>query len=383
MKFKEPGKGPTVVSKNTPRVQSLSKTAMTDNTTDANIMAKQRDEALRQATGKTVLPNRDAPVNMAELMGNTASVRPSAPLNAEIEARISSGLGAEWVRQALPSKGIPYEFGEVFIRPLTTTALSKLSAASKNKSYSMLVDALDACINVDIRDLTPQDFTFVMYWIRLNSYPNTPISVPWKSKYGNEDTYTLAKTNMEIIELDMTKAEFEANWKSQGLCFPTVRDVEIQFTATIADDDRWRVEMSQYVAPLVEFNPKTYVQDKLDAFEALGVSIVEAIKEFSGKMEHGVVETARVVDRHFSPDAAIAFWRKEADDIEKIIRSVLGNKEIEDGNELALLSLSNRATELREQADAMQARVEEKEHIKPEEEVITLSIGVMDFFPYL
>lgn len=382
MKFREPGKGPTVVSKNTPRVQPLSKTAMTDNTSDVKIMAKQRDEALRQATGK-VTSYKDGPVNMAELMGNTAAVRPSAPLNAEIEARISSGLGEEWIRQGLPSKGVPYDFSEVFLRPLTTSALSKLSAASKNKSYSMLVDALDSCINVDIRDLTPQDFTFVMYWIRLNSYPNTPISVPWKSKYGNEDTYTLSKTNMEIIELEMTKTEYETEWKSKGLCFPTVRDVEIQFTATIDEDDKWRVEMSQYVAPIAEFNPKTYVQDKLDAFEALGVSIVESIKEFSGKMEHGVVETATVIDRHFSPSAAIEFWRKEADDIEKIIRSVIGNKDVEEGNELALLSLSNRATELREQADSMQARVEEGVHIKPEEEVITLSIGVMDFFPYL
>jgi hypothetical protein len=189
--------------------------------------------------------------------------------------------------------------------------------------------------------------------------------------------------DLEIVELPISRAEFETNWKSKGLCFPTVRDIEIQSTATIAPEDAWRVEMSQYIASNVEFNPKTYIQDKLDAFEELGVAVTETVKEFAALIDYGVKERAEVIDPKFNPKDAIAYWRTTADDLEKILHAAVNNREIEEGNELTLLGLSTRITELREQADAMQKQVDEGVKVKADKEVIAISISAMNMFPFV
>lgn len=380
MQFK-PGNA-TVIPKS-PKPQSLgAKTRLTDNPEDAKLM-EARDKAIKQATGRTAPPPSDAPVDMSALMSSTSHTRPSAPLKTEIEARVASDLGPEWIRQDLPSLGVPYDFREVFVRPLTTPALSKISASVKAQSYTMFVDAIDTCVSVDVRRLTPEDFTFILYWICHNSYPYTPISYRWTSKYGNENVHKIMNRDLEIVELKMSRSEFELNWKSKGLCFPTVRDIEIQSTATIDPEDAWRVEMSQYIDSKKEFDPKTYIQDKLDAFETLGVAVTGLVKEFANLVDYGVKETARVTDPKFNPKSAIEFWNNTANDLEKILHAAVSNREIEEGNELTLLGLSERITELRDQAAAMQKDLDEGKKIKPDEEVIAISISAMNMFPFI
>lgn len=386
MKFNNTG--PTVVPKPKGNTRPLpNKRDMTKVASRAEPMDEAAMEAIQRATGGRVPPPRDEPVNMASLMGNTASIKQKTPLG-EIRAREASGLGPEWTRQDLPSKGVPYDFMEVFLRPLSATGLSKISASVKNNSYPMLVDALDTCINVDIRSLTPEDFNFVMFWVRLNSYPAKPMQIPWTSKYGNENKHIIKTTQLDIIEIEMTREEFDNDWKPRGICFPTVRDMEIQAVdkKTIPEEDVWRVELSQYIDSGKPFNPQTYIQDKLDRLEELvaerGLDIQGDIKEFISRTSHGVREKVMLTDQHFTPAGAVAHWTKLANDLQDVLKSAM-EQDMSQNEEIAILGISDRILEYREMALNMQKQIDDGVSIKPEQEVITIGINVMDFFPYV
>lgn len=302
------------------------------------------------------------------------------PLSVTPKVEVASQLGARWIRQEFPSHSLSY--GETpYCCPLTIAVMAKLSAASKNNSFTMFLDALDHCINIDIRRLTPPDLTFFMYWLRLESFPRLTLNFPWTSKYGDQLVAKYNRSDLKITEIEMTQEEYEG-WLAKGLCLPTVRDMELLEDKGLSDEDRFRLELAQYIQGDTEFDPKTYIQSKLDKLDEMGPDAYLDIQEFASKIQHGVIETLEVVNTKFKPQTAIAHFEKTADDLLEVIKIADKNSEVE-GHEGALISLGAKIKDLRDEAAAMRTKLEKGEPIQPEKEVIAISINAMTFFPSL
>lgn len=326
----------------------------------------------------------------AVLPGNKLEAESSTSIStrmsdSEISARATSNLSADWVRQELPSHSIPYKGEEIFLRTFGITVMSRVHAAMRNENFTLLIDALNHCINIDIRRLTPEDFDAVLYWLRLNSYVRKPYTLPWKSKYGNENVHKIKESNLEFQELTMTTAEY-AEWQAKGICFPTLRDMELMQADALPEDDKWRIEYSQYVYVAPEFDENgnfittDYTQKKLDAFEKGGVAMLEDITDFQEEIGHGVVEKVIVTDEKFEPKAAVEYLREVVEDSRGMIKAIMEANGPSETN-VGLIGMSKRADELEIEANLIQKALDENRIYTPGKETITLSINAMHFFP--
>ena len=81
---------------------------------------------------------------------------------------------------------------------VTTFSLADASALSllpKTQDTRTIFEIMDRRINLDVKKLTLQDFWFLLYWQRINSYLTFPIKLPWKCphcKTKNQDELTAA-----------------------------------------------------------------------------------------------------------------------------------------------------------------------------------------------
>lgn len=92
----------------------------------------------------------------------------------------------------------------VYLEPLRHGDIKEIFIIAKNNDERRMVSLLKRRIHgVDIKDVTPQDMWFVMYWQRINSYPSNPMRIKWKCQHcGNITTSPLHSSNLSIKDLD-------------------------------------------------------------------------------------------------------------------------------------------------------------------------------------
>jgi len=302
------------------------------------------------------------------------------------DAKASHSLGSEWVRQDLPSHYVPYTFSDVFFKILDIPVLSQIWAAKVNGSFTLLVDALNNCVNIDIRNLTPEDFTLAMYWIRDNSLPRSSMEVEYTTRYNNTIKVNTRRSSMTIKELDMTKEE-ALQWRKKGIVFPTVRDAElIHNSEDLPEDKKWLLEYAQYV----EYVPtpgitdySDYMDRKLERLNQMqrehGLEILAEIDDFSNRINHGVIERVRVKDKNFVPEDAIEYFMDQAKQINNAILSIPESHISSSAPHI--LVLAQKAHEYVSEANEIKAKLERGEDVQPVEEVVVVQISATDFFP--
>lgn len=79
----------------------------------------------------------------------------------------------------LPSKYYPYDLKDLHIRPFGVKELRLLSKAITYNNLDYMVSAVDQVIDHDAFSLTIGDFYYVLMWLRLQSFPKTPLVVTW------------------------------------------------------------------------------------------------------------------------------------------------------------------------------------------------------------
>lgn len=303
-------------------------------------------------------------------------------------------LDSSWVRIDPPSCMVPYKDNELFIRRFDVPVLEAIHAAMDSKNSTLYLDALDACVSMDIRDLTPSDLIFVQYMLRIKSYPSSPYSVDWTSRYGNAHTSRISETTLDTKQLNMTREEY-AEWKSKGISFPTVRESEaIQHLVTEKDTrSAFIVNHAQYVY-LDEPPSVDSFKKKIQMLRDLkDVDHLVDIQDFASRVEHGVVEAIEVSDEYFEPHAAAKFLEDQASRIMSIAENLAGDDSMQGmDNSLTLLTLSEEASNYIEEAKAIRDAIEYAEANKettggvvnytPRKETIALrSISPQDMFP--
>ena len=294
-----------------------------------------------------------------------------------------------WVRQDVPSLGVPYGVPHLWVRSLTVPILARVHAAqaygerpeNQQKAFTMLVDALAPTIrDFDIRDLTVPDWHSHLYWLRLNSYPRSPLTVPWTSKYGNENVTRVTQSSFEFEELKLTREEY-LEWNRKGVAFPTVRDMELLYDQSLSEETRWTLTYAQYVHLEGEPTPD-WMKLKVAKLEEMGADGIALINQFSQVSTHGVIEQVKVRDDKFDLDAAIEYIQNEVNALTMMLDQAVnteGNENTEADSIRALTNLTTythgRASEL-----AMLKKVKENDGLtedgvlfQPEVEVVALA----------
>jgi hypothetical protein len=305
----------------------------------------------------------------------TAPYSPSLEQQEYRSTPAPGSVGAVGVRMDPPSNYVFYDFKDLHVRRFRVPDLSRIYAAQKNGDISMLGDALGATISVDIRELTAPDFFFTMYWHRLNSYPSSPYTVTWESKYGNvnETTVTMnredgdtvtGKVMLNITVLSMTVDE-KKEWEKLGITCPRFRDLEI-LEAEKNEETRFLLERSQF---LMGRSPKEKMERLLDA----DLSLLENIREFAKRIPHGVKETVKVRDRKFDPILAVIRTRNNASQIRAAAAKLSGK--------INITPFLQQASLHDEEADKIQASIDNNVAYTPDEEEVAVEIKAEAFFP--
>lgn len=259
-----------------------------------------------------------------------------------------------YTRVSVPSNCVFYDFDDIQVRPFEVDDLAKLSRAQLESKTTILIDVIDGVVNQDVRDLTIGDFYYLLYLIRIWSYPKTPLNLTWTSKYGNRNQYEVTRSNIVVDECHMDR-DVWYSWQERGFCVPTVRDLEVFQNENLAPEFQWKYQRAQYLQG-------TSVEDKvakLTEFRTLG--ILEDIREFTALINHGVVETVEVRDAFFDPRAWLARLQEMLADTK--------DRSLE--------------FEIRRQIRELEARLRKGELVVPDVETIRISINLLAFFPDL
>lgn len=311
----------------------------------------------------------------SQIKTNKATLN-SGVSNAAVVVTENLPAGEGWVRQEMPSKNISYR-GPVYLRPLTVVGLKYLAAAraatdaKELNAFTLTVDALQPYINMDIRDLTVPDLFFMMYWLRLNSYPRSPLTITWTSKYGNENRTIIRDTsNFNIIEMKMTQVELE-DWQQQGFTIPTVRDMEALASSDLSVSDDWELTYAQYMYIEGEIT-KDYIQKKIKAFHEAGIDAVSQIDEFSSLIEHGVIEEVMCSDDHFNLDTAITFLETELDNLGAILTSLQSGDTTRTEAATAMIGVIQHMDGRSKLLTSLREAKENGEEVIPEKEVVDI-----------
>mgnify|MGYP003583492706 CR=1 FL=1 len=285
-----------------------------------------------------------------------------------------------WTRQEFPSHGVPYNIPHFWLRPLSVSTLASVHAAQQESrkpgmelaGFTHFLDALAPTIkNFDIRNLTVPDFYAHLYWLRINSYPASPFTVPWTSRYGNENVEKLNYSSFDFKELEMTPAEYQS-WRDKGISFPTVRDMEVLTDPALSDKDRWLITYAQYVyidGPITV----DLMKKKIEKLDSMGPDAIALIDQFAAIAQHGVVEQIKVKDKNFELNAAIKYIGDEIARLSEMLEITLSHIESSDEALPDMVQLSNFLDErTAEYKELIQVR-DNKMFFSPREEVVTLA----------
>lgn len=85
----------------------------------------------------------------------------------------------------LPSNYLYYTWSGLRIRPyvvndlITMAKFHRMAKTDKIGAMEVLISLVDSTISEDVNELTLGDFEYLLYWLRLNSYTKTPLTVTW------------------------------------------------------------------------------------------------------------------------------------------------------------------------------------------------------------
>ena len=205
----------------------------------------------------------------------------------------------------LPSKYLPYKFDKINIRGFLLPEIRLIAKAHAQKDIYYVIKAVDSVIDQDVNILTIPDFYYLLYWLRIESYPKTPMYLPWTcdndvplevngkkvegetQKCGFENLSQLTQTALSIDYLDKCPGFDKL---PRGLDFPRVSVMPSIDYKEADDPDRLLLEVIKWVAEGEK------IDDKIRVLEAqTSMELYEEALRINESMHYGVHEGAKVV----------------------------------------------------------------------------------------
>lgn len=123
----------------------------------------------------------------------------------------------------VPSQFKFYPFKTLTISPLKGIHQAKMSRAAKERKMRYVVEAISSTLGEGVSgfDLTPQDFYFLLYWHRLQSFPKNPQMIPYTCTNKEHVRRTILKEDhpehLDPITLDISTIMNETTLKTEYL----------------------------------------------------------------------------------------------------------------------------------------------------------------------
>lgn len=273
------------------------------------------DDALRKLT--------DEPSFMAR-MGVKPTVRlvdeeerPRVVVSPQPATPVTS---AEAISLDLPSRFFYYDFKDLYVKPMRTPQLAKLSKAHETGELQTQVEAISSLLSTPsgltniAMQLTMADYTAVLYWLRMSSFPKPQMRVTSTCKNEKHVQEVLAgkkdKASLEIQTI-VHKTDLRTKYLEQApdpnhYC-KVIDGITIPFgPETLADTiqflqhDLWTDEEFQFksriaaVLKLEKATGKVWTWDQKVQFVDEYMSIEDVLKaqEFADMMDdYGMIET--------------------------------------------------------------------------------------------
>lgn len=193
----------------------------------------------------------------------------------------------------LPSQGVfyPERQASVQVSPLTVRqvrnvhAASKASGSARERTFASVIQ--QSVHDFDVLKMTIDDYKFIMYWIRMNSYPNSPFTVQWQ--YWDDKN----KKDVEVTSY-ATMAHFDVKQLNRNMepdprfSYPTVGD-SIDYLQIDDPSDKYIAYYAQVLA-----GPD--LSSKVSKIQSEDAEILNDIKSHLVQFAHGVSEYVNVQD---------------------------------------------------------------------------------------
>lgn len=151
----------------------------------------------------------------------------STPSPTPAAQRMDSPKNPQMESVDLPSLFAFYPFKKLFIRKFNVDDLLKIYDARAKRRFRHLVEAVSGTLHqVSAFDLTLEDFWYLLYWHRLNSYRKSPYKIDWlcsapghvkdvedkkKEPKTLQNDIILSRSSIEVIDLEVERATLIVN----------------------------------------------------------------------------------------------------------------------------------------------------------------------------
>lgn len=264
----------------------------------------------------------------------------------------------------LPSNFKFYDFDSIHVRKFELRDLSKMHQVVTTGSYKLFKEVIQGCVDRNINILTPGDFKWLCYWLRTNSYPKTPITLEWVSRYGNKCVSEVTKETITTLEMDISDEELK-KWTDKGFTAPLLKFSDIFDEDKLSDADDFMYTHAQY------FKGETW-EEKIATMEKYvnenGLEALKDVETWDKLIEHGVEETLKVFDLKFDPEK----YKKSLE--EKIEKAKILIHNLPDGSDDYVM-VSTALDELRYEYNELKEKLDKGEEVRPEAEEIFLEMG--------
>lgn len=307
--------------------------------------------------GKDIIENQEAVVNISK-----------DSLQTKNEAKFSpTEINDKFQSISLPSGFMFYDFDTIKVRKFEIRDLAKMYKVTQTESYKLFKEVIQNCVDHDINQLTSGDFKYICYWLRLNSYPKSPMTIKWKSKYGNDNVAQVRKSELQVLAPDITKEQLE-EWEAEGFCVPTLEFSSV-FEEDLSEDDEFLYSNAQF------FKGKDW-KEKIETLNSYldrnGLDALQKVKDFDDLVDHGVKEELTVVDSKFDPDNYKNFLQEK---ISKLKKAVLSIDVSSSDAQVLNLMLDTMETELA----TLVKRMDSGEVVQADPETIFLQMDAAEF----
>ena len=145
----------------------------------------------------------------------------------------------------------------------------------EEQNITPIIDAIGATLALpeglpSVRDLTLPDFFFLMYLQRLRSYPSTPLTYSYVSKYGNASSFTVTEHTLVVNSLDAPPQLYKDKWESQGISPPRVKDLEALQGVVLSPEDEMLWDRAQWLAGVS-------IEEKIAHAKLRGIPALESV----------------------------------------------------------------------------------------------------------
>jgi hypothetical protein len=221
-------------------------------------------------------------------------------------------------RVELPSKGFFYtDIKTVCYRPFKVKDLNKVQQFLRTNNVTHLIDAIQNCIGdqVDVRELTRDDFFFLAYQIAFSSHIDPKFTFEWSSFYENINMETITPSTLQIVELNEKQLKAEvANYKDLKFTPGLVKHYEILHNNGFKEEEEsiWDEENTLLYEQVAQYLDEATPAEQLARAEQIEVRSEEylQLKKFIPLSQHNIKTELSVSDRHFEADKALAILKE-------------------------------------------------------------------------